>query len=159
MGHANRVVGYLASVATASLFYVVWLMVRFGFVPHEGGRVGDFLSSFRVAAFIWVVSGMGATFVLMTLPWFLAVRAYGRLQSFPLIYFLLFGSTTAFLIGCGATSMVPRPRFFRDDTFLGGFMNVAQGEGFCLLLTGFVFGLTFWLVSERLRPSRCIKAS
>ena len=159
MGHANRVVGYLASVATASLFYVVWLMVRFGFVPHEGGRVSVFLSSIRIATFIWAVSGMGATFVLMTLPWYLAVRAYGRLRSLPLIYFPLFGSTTAFLIGCGATSMVPRPRFFRDDTFLGGFMNVAQGEGFCLLLTGFVFGLTFWLVSERLRPSRCIKAS
>ena len=33
-------------------------------------------------------------------------------------------------------------------------MIAIERQGICLLLTGFVFGLTFWVVSERQRYSK-----
>jgi hypothetical protein len=38
-------------------------------------------------------------------------------------------------------------------------MIAIQRQGVCLMFTGLVFGLTFWFVSERLRPSRSIEAT
>jgi hypothetical protein len=49
--------------------------------------------------------------------------------------------------------------FIEDQTFLQGFMVAIERQGICLMLTGVVFGLTFWLVSERLRHPRSKEAS
>jgi hypothetical protein len=66
MGNANRLVGYLASVSTASLFYVVWIAVQ---NRTPGVPV---LFNIGFAFFFWLVGGMGAAFVLMAFPWVLA---------------------------------------------------------------------------------------
>jgi hypothetical protein len=153
MGNANRLVGYLASVTTASLFYVVWIAVQ---NRTPGVPV---LFNIGFAFFFWLVGGMGAAFVLMAFPWYLAVFWHDRLQRFGLMYFSLIGAAITIVIASGSSSLSPKPLFVEDQTFLQGFMVAVQRQGVCLLLTGLVFGLTFWLVSERLRPLRCRNAS
>ncbi|HEY1204705.1 MAG: hypothetical protein ABSH46_15365 [Bryobacteraceae bacterium] len=146
MGTANRLVGYLASVASASVFYLVWFVVRLELTrPH--GRV-SVLFDIGFAIFFWLFGGMGAALVLMALPWYLAVRGYGRLQCFGLTYFSLIGAATALVIGCGTSSLSPKPLWIEDQTFLEGFVIAAERQGVCLLLTGLVFGITFWLVTS-----------
>lgn len=147
MGKSNRLVGYLASVTSASLFYMVWLVVQ---NRTPGGRE-TFLFNIGFAFFFWLVGGMGAAFVLIAFPWYLAVVWHDRLQRFGLMYFSLIGAAITIAMGCGTSALFPKPLFVEDQTFLAGFMITAQRQGICLLLTGFVFGLTFWLVSERLR--------
>jgi hypothetical protein len=152
MGHANRVVGYLASVAAASLFYVAWLALSFMFVGPSRGQV-KVLFNIGLAIFFWSFEGMGAALALMALPWCLAVRAYARVRTSGWIYFPVIGAATTLVIGCGTSSLAPKPLFIEDQTFFEGFMVAAERQGICLLLTGLVFGFTFWTVSERLRPS------
>ncbi len=158
MGNANRLVGYLASVASASLFYVAWFVIAFepALTPHEDVSVSYMIG---LALVFWLVGGVGAALVLMALPWYLAVRVYGRMHRFGLVYFSIIGSTTAFVLGCGASSLSPKPLFIEDQSFFEGFRIAAEREGGCLLLTGLVFGITFWLVSERLRHSSLIEVS
>jgi uncharacterized membrane protein required for colicin V production len=57
MGNANRLVGYLASVAIASLFYVVWLAVVFEFGPPPHASI---VFNIGLAIFFWSDGGMGA---------------------------------------------------------------------------------------------------
>jgi hypothetical protein len=157
VGNANRLVGYLASVASASLFYLVWFVVEIA-VTQPDGRV-SILFDIWFAIFFWLFGGEGAALALMALPWCLAVWMYGRLHRFGLIYFSLIGSATAILIGCGASSLSPKPLFIEDQSFFEGFMIAVERQGICLGLTGLVFGATFWLVSERLRYPRYMKVA
>jgi hypothetical protein len=155
VGKVNRIVGYLASVASASLFYLVWFVVELELLPS--GHAG-LIFAIGFALFFWLAGGMGAALVSMALPWYLTVRGYGRLQRFGLFYFSLIGAATALVIGCGTSSLSPKPLFIEDQTFFEGFVIAAQRQGICLLLTGLTFGLTFWPVSERLQHSRSIAA-
>jgi hypothetical protein len=158
VGNANRLVGYLGSVVSASLFYMVWIVVS-----SEPNRTPDgdvtLLFKIGIALFFWLFGGMGAAFVLIAFPWYLAVRWHDRLQRFGLMYFCLIGAATTLVVGCATSSLSPKPLFMEDQTFFEGFMIAVQRQGICLLLTGFVFGLTFWLVSERLRHPLSIEAS
>ena len=75
MGHANRLVGYLASVASASLFYVAWLVIELNWLPDGHTSV-----LFKIGlAFFFMLFTVGPAFVLMAFPWYLLVRWYGRL--------------------------------------------------------------------------------
>jgi hypothetical protein len=152
----NRLIGYLASAVSASLFYVLWIVVSSG--PNRTPD-GDVTVLIGIAFFFWLFGGMAAAFVLMAFPWYLAVRWHDRLQRFGLMYFSLIGAATLLVIGCATSSLSPKPLFVEDQTFLEGFMIAVQRQGICLLLTGFVFGLTFWLVSERRRFTRSMEAS
>ena len=158
MGNVNRMVGYLASVTSASLFYVVWFVVSFEQNRTPDGHV-TVLFKIGLALFFWFFEGMCAAFVLMAFPWYLAVVWHDRVQRFGLMYFSLIGAAITIAVGCGTSSLSPKPLFIEDQTFLEGFMIAVQRQGICLLLTGFVFGLTFWLVSERRRHSRSMEAS
>jgi hypothetical protein len=152
MGRANRALGYLASVVSASLFYVAWFVIEINRKPVPEGRVGvRFELGFAI--FFLIFSGMGAAFVLMVPPWYATVRLYDRLKRFGPTYFSLIGAVATLAIGCATASLSPKPLFIEDQTFLQGFMIAIERQGFCLLLTGAVFGLTFWLISERLRTS------
>jgi hypothetical protein len=155
MGKANRMVGYLASFSSASLFYLVWFAVQ--------NRTSDshvtVLFQIGIAFFFWLFGGMAAAFVLMAFPWYLAVVWHGRLQRSGLMCFSLIGAATTTAIGCATSSLAPKPLFVEDQTFLEGFMIAIQRQGVCLMFTGLVFGLTFWFVSERLRHPRCIEAT
>jgi hypothetical protein len=166
MGKAHRLVGYLASVAGASLFYVTWFVIWIELNSTPGG---DTSFMFKIGlAFFFMLFSAGSAFVLMAIPWYLSVRWYDRLQRsgpinsvrwfdrarrFGLIYFSLLGAATTLVLGCATSSLSPKPLFIEDQTFLEGFMVAIERQGICLLLTGLVFGLTFWLVSERLRYS------
>jgi hypothetical protein len=154
VGNANRLVGYLASVTTATLFYVVWVVVQ-NWTPASHVTV---LFSIGIAFFFWLFGGLGAAFVLMALPWYLAVVWQRRLQRFGL-YFPVIGAATTMVIACCTSSLSPKPLFVDDQTFIEGFTIAVQRQGICLLLTGFVFGLTFWLVSERLRHTHSMETS
>jgi hypothetical protein len=153
MGTANRLVGYLASIASASLFYLVWFVVR---MPDS-----DVSIRFKIglAFFFWLFEGMFAAFVLMAFPWYLAVLWRDRVHRFGLIYFLLLGAATTLVVACGTSSLSPKPLFVEDQTFREGFIIAVQRQGVGFLLTGLVFGLTFWLVSERLRHPPLVEAS
>ena len=158
MGNVNRMVGYLASVTSASLFYVAWFVFSFEQNRTPDGHV-TVLFKIGLALFFWFFEGMCAAFVLMVFPWYLAVVWHDRGQRFGLMYFSLIGAAITIAVGCGTSSLSPKPLFIEDQTFLEGFMIAVQRQGICLLLTGFVFGLTFWLVSERRRHSRSMEAS
>ncbi len=97
--------------------------------------------------------GMAAALVLIAGPWCLAVILFDRLQRFGLLYFCLIGAVFTLAMGSATSSLSPKPLFIEDQTFLEGCMIAVQRQGAGLVLTGLVFGLTFWLVSERQRQS------
>jgi hypothetical protein len=144
MGNTHRMVGYLASFSSASLFYLVWLAVQ------NRTSASHVTVRFQIgfALFFWIFGGMAAALVLMAFPWCLAVVWHGRLQRSGLMYFSLIGAATTTVIGCATASLAPKPLFIEDQTFLEGFMIAIQRQGICLMFTGLVFGLTFWFVSR-----------
>ena len=144
MCNAHRMVGYLASFSSASLFYLVWLAVQ------NRTSASHVTVRFQIgfALFCWIFGGMAAALVLMAFPWYLAVVWHGRLQRSGLMYFSLIGAATTTVIGCATASLAPKPLFIEDQTFLEGFMIAIQRQGICLMFTGLVFGLTFWFVSR-----------
>ena len=144
MGNTHRMVGYLASFSSASLFYLVWLAVQ------NRTSASHVTVRFQIgfALFFWIFGGMAAALVLMAFPWYLAVVWHGRLQRSGLMYFSLIGAAITTVIGCATASLAPKPLFIEDQTFLEGFMIAIQRQGVCMMFTGLVFGLTFWFVSR-----------
>jgi hypothetical protein len=108
MGNANRLVGYFASVTSASLFYLVWFALKD--IPSDGHV--SFLLKIGVGFFFWLVGGMSAAFVLMAFPWYLAVVWHDRLQRFGLMYFSLIGAAITIAIGCGTSSLAPKTALY-----------------------------------------------
>jgi hypothetical protein len=94
---------------------------------------------------------MAVALVFLAAPWVLAVIWYKRLRRSGLMYFCLLGAAFTLAIGCATSSLSPKPLFIEDRTFLEGCSIAFKRQGACLILTGFVFGLTFWLISERKR--------
>ncbi len=152
MGTANHIIGYLAGAALATLFYVVRMLVSFS-VGIPAAEHVSYLFRFGLAVFFWLFGGTAVALALLFLPWCLAVWGYRRLQCSGLVYFGLIGAVATFIIGCGTASLSPKPLFIEDQTFLEGFMIAVERQGVCLLLTGLVFGLTYWFVSERQRQT------
>jgi hypothetical protein len=76
MGNAHRLVGYLASFSSASLFYLVWFAVQ----NRTSASHVTVLFQIGFALFFWLFGGMAAALVLMAFPWYLAVLWHGRLQ-------------------------------------------------------------------------------
>ena len=119
MGNANRLVGYLASVTSASIFYVVWFVVSFEQNRTPDGHV-TVLFKIGLAFFFWLFEGMGAAFLLMAFPWYLAVVWHDRLQRFGLMYFSLIGAATTIAIGCGTSSLSQNHSLLKTRHFLKG---------------------------------------
>ena len=103
----------LASVASASLFYVVWLVVSIQLRETPGEDTGVQFKIALALTFL-VFEGMGAAFVLMAFPWYFSVRWYDRLQRFGLIYFPLNGAATALIIGSCTSSPVSYTHLAQD---------------------------------------------
>jgi len=156
MGHANRLVGYLASVVSASLFYLAWSIIELGYIGPPGSTTLVF--KIGLASVFFVLYGPAAAFILMALPWYLAVLWHNRLR-FGLLYLSLVGAVITLAVTCATSSLAPKMLFVPDETFLEGFATAVERQGICLMLTGFVFGLTFWLVSERRRRPLSVKAA
>jgi hypothetical protein len=134
---------------------MVWFAVQ-SWTPHGDVTV---LFHIGIAFLFWLFGGMAAAFVFITLPWYLAVVWHDRMQRSGPMYFSLVGAAITTAIGCAMSSLAPKPLFIEDQTFLEGFKIAVQRQGVCLLLTGLVFGVTFWFVSERLRHPHSIRAS
>lgn len=149
LGCANRTIGYLASFLSASLFYLVWFSVE---TRTPGGNVG-LLFDIGLAIAFWLFEGMAAALVLMALPWYFAVMCHDRIKHAGLIQFSFIGAALTIAIACATSSLAPKPLFVEDQTFLQGFMIAIQRQGICFLLSGLLFGATFWFVSERRRYS------
>jgi len=115
------------------------------------------LFQITVAIFFWLFGGVAAALVLLALPWYLAVVWHKRLKHTGLAYFSILGAAVTTIIGCATSTLAPKPLFIEDQTFLQGFIIALQRQGVCLLLTGLLFGVTFWYVSERGRYSRSTK--
>jgi hypothetical protein len=156
MGKAHRWVGFLASVVSASLVYIICLAVSLEFEGPRDIHNGVFTLGFAIV--FWFFGGMAAALVLMVLPWVVVVQVSDRLRCFNPLYFALSGAVMILLLGCGTSSLAPKPLFVEDQSFIEGFLITAERQGIDLLLTGLVFGLTFWLMSERSRHSRSVKA-
>jgi hypothetical protein len=157
MGQVNRLVGYLASVVSAALFYLAWEVVTVAQIGPPDAST-SFLFKLGLASVFLVLYGPGAAFVLMALPWYLAVLWHSRLR-FGAIYFLMVGAATTLVLSCAASSLAPKMLFVPDETFIEGFLTAVERQGICLMLTGALFGLTFWLISERRRPVGSARAS
>jgi len=154
MGKAHRWVGYLSSFASASLFYIVSFTVR---QELDGPRsIHSSLADLGFAVFLWLFDGIAVALVLMALPWYGVVQLAARRHGSNLLYFALCGAAITLVLSCATSSLAPKPIFVEDQSFIEGFVITAQRQGIDLLLTGFVFGITFWLVSERLRRARSI---
>lgn len=109
-----------------------------------------------VAIFFWAFGGIAAALLAMALPWSLAVLWTNRIREFGLVSSLTLGSALTILLGCAASSLAPKPLFIEDQTFLKGFVIALQRQGICLLLAGLLFGVTYWYLSQRGRPSRSV---
>ena len=103
MGKADRRLGFLASVASASIFYVLWFLVSLGFDEFRDVHTG--LLTIGFAIFFWFFSGMAAAFAIMILPWYLVVRLSAGLRRFNLLYFAVSGAVITLVIGCVTSSL------------------------------------------------------
>lgn len=142
-------IGYLASFLSASLFYLVWFSVE---TRTPGSNVGV-LFEIGLAIFFWLFAGMAAALVFIAVPWCLAVMLHDRIKCAGLVYFSCIGAALTIVIACATSSLAPKPLFIEDQTFLQGFIIAIQRQGICFLLSGLLFGATFWFVSERRRYS------
>ena len=75
MGNANRLVGYLASVVSASLFYLVWTVISIELMYKASDGHIDIQFDIGLAI-IFMLLSVGPAFVSMAFPWYLSVRWY-----------------------------------------------------------------------------------
>jgi len=153
MDNKNRVGGYIASLIVSSLFYLLWFVVSSALEYRQRNQPVDLPLSIVLAVFFLFFQGTGTALVLMAIPWYFAVCAYDRIQRFGRIYFPLIGAATLLVIGCGTSSLAPKPLFIEDQTFLEGFMIALERQGLCLFLCGVLFGVTYWLIASKSRNS------
>ena len=105
-----------------------------------------------VAIFLTIFAGFGATMLLIAPFWFLVTLLRNLVPRFGALYFSALGAALTFLVGCTMSSLVPKPLFIEDQTFLEGFRIAVERQGVVFLVAGTVFGCVYWRVAERSRP-------
>lgn len=144
----KRAIGYIVGATAASLFYATYFM----WWTEESTPTApqaSFGFQLGLALFFWLTAGFCATISVMALLWIAVVRAYAIVRLSGPAYFGGFGAVLTLVLGCTVSSLTPKPFFIEDQTFLEGFLIVAQRQGVCLLLAGFILGLTYWSIGER----------
>lgn len=140
---ARRVAGYAVSAMLASFIYVVWLTVSVTFggvgTTHPGLIFG-----FGFALVFLFVGGFAPALLLIIVPWAIAVWAHLKTRRDGRIYFPGVGALLVFALGCTTASILPRPFWIEDQTFLEGAVIAAERQGVCLLLSGIAFGACYW---------------
>ena len=140
-GPMNPILGYLFSATAATAFYIIWLCA---ITTSLQFRLG-------FAVFFSIFGGFVPALGLMIAPWLLVVRGYRWVQLPGWIYFSAVGAVSTVVVGCVTSSLAPKPLFIEDQTFLEGTIIAAERQGVCMLLAGLLFGLTYWILSERRR--------
>jgi len=148
---ARRVTRYAASAILASLIYVLWITVSATFSGVGAARPG-LLFGFGFALVFLFVGGFALALLLMIVPWAIAVWAHLKTRWDGRLYFPGVGALLVFTLGCTTASIMPKPFWIDDQTFLEGAVIAAQREGICLLLSGIAFGACYWWL-ERREPS------
>src|ERR1700683_1942201 len=144
---APRITGYAASAILASLIYVVWIAVSAAF-----SRVGAARPGLLFGLVLLFVGGFALALLLMIVPWAIAVWVRLKTRWDGRLYFPGVGALLVFTLVCTIASIMPKPFWIDDQTFLEGAVIAAQREGICLLLSGIAFGACYrWL--ERREPS------
>jgi hypothetical protein len=149
---ARRAAAYAASALLASLVYVVWLVVSIKFGSGESTHSG-LLFGFGFAFIFWLTGGFALALVLMILPWAAAVWAQLKTRWDGRFYFPLVGALLVFTLGCAAGSIMPKPFFVDQQTFLEGAAITAQREGLCMVVCGIAFGTCYWWLDRRNRAT------
>ena len=146
---ARRVAGYAVSAMLASLIYVVWLTVSITFggvgITHPGLIFG-----FEFALVFLFVGGFALELLLMIVPWAIAVWTHLMTRWDGRIYFPGVGALLVFTLGCTTASLLPKPFWIEDQTFLEGAVIAAERQGVCLLLSGIAFGACYWWLERRI---------
>jgi hypothetical protein len=143
------------SALVASAIYIGWMTTTLTLstgVTHAGFNLGFSL-------WLWLTGGFVGTLVVMVMPWLIAVWAYRRLRWSNRIYFPPVGGFFVFVIGCAMASVSPKPLWIEDQTFFEGAMIAAGRQGLSFLVSGLVFGVSYWLLSERHDPDRVVLAN
>jgi hypothetical protein len=149
---ARRGLAYAASALLASLVYMVWLAVSVKFGSRESTHTG-LLFGFGFASIFWLTGGFALALVLMILPWAVAVWAQRKTRWDRRFYFPFVGALLVFILGCAAGSIMPKPLFVDEQTFLEGAAITAQREGLCMVVCGIAFGACYWWLDRRNRAT------
>jgi len=147
----RRVIGYFVGALAASLIYIGWLLIG---MTRLHGAAAEFGFNLGFSLLLWMTDGFGLTLVFVAVPWILAVWVCRILRWPGGVYFPLVGAISIFVIGCIMASVSPKPLWIEDQTFLQGAAIAAARQGLSFLVSGFVFGFAYWLISERRIPTR-----
>jgi hypothetical protein len=145
---AKRIAGYLVGAAAGILIDVIWdaCMTHFSVAPS--GRP-SIIFEIEIAIFFALFAGFGAALLLVAPIWCLVVLLRSWVSRLRAVYFSVTGATLLFLAGCAMSSLAPKPLFIEDQTFLEGFRIAVERQGVAFVFAGAVFGLVYWLVSEK----------
>ena len=148
VGHANRLRGYFAAVIAATLSYLVWIAAEDLLINPK--QQVNLLSILLIVMIVELFSIL-AVAVSMLVPWGLAIWGSTQHSRPGGVHFALAGASAAFILGCVASSLSPKPLFVEDQSFARGLEIAAQREGLGLFFSGLFGGLIYWSVSERRR--------
>ena len=148
---ARRIVGYLASIAAATLIYVIWdtCVTHLSVAPPGRPSV---MFEIGLGIFFAIFAGFGAAMLLIAPLWILVTLSRNLSGRFGGLYFSTMGAALTFLVACAMSSLAPKPLFIEDQTFLEGFRIAVERQGIVFLVAGAVFGYVYWLVTERSLP-------
>ncbi len=149
-GSMNPILGYLLSATVATAFYIIWVCADIAYAAAPG-QTTSLQFRLGLAVFFSIFGGFVPALGLMIAPWLLVVRGYRWVQLPGWIYFSAVGAVSTVVVGCVTSSLAPKPLFIEDQTFLEGAIIAAERQGVCMLLAGLLFGLTYWILSERRR--------
>ncbi len=146
----SRSLGYIVSSFLALLFYVVWIFFEVSLSSRGAHGV----------VLIWFALFGGCVFLALVVPWTVAVSVFPKGKCSGKLYFTFAGTILVFVLGCALSSLVPKPLFIEDQTFVEGFIIAVKRQGVCFSLAGSVFGASYWFVSERhVRANKAVGSS
>jgi hypothetical protein len=146
----RRVVAYASGAILASLAYMTWLIISAR--PGPSDTHGYLAVRVAFSLIFWLSGGFALALLPMIIPWIIVVWAYRRLQWSGGIYFPIAGSILLFIIACAATSIAPTPFWIDDQTLLKAALIAAQRQGISFLVSGLLFGISYWLLGEQHIP-------
>jgi len=144
MKNMQRTLGFLLCTCIANLIYVACLFIMSA--AHLGTDIKFTVLFLLVFS---VIGGFVPALLLMSIPWVLTVWGYGKVRRWGAVYFSSVGAVLTLVLGCITSSLSPKPLFIEDQTFIEGVMVAAQRQGIPMLTAGAVFGIAYWLISER----------
>ena len=80
--------------------------------------------------------------------WRLAIGRRAEPRLLGGFYVSAAGGAANLLLGCAASSLLPKPSFIEDQTFVEGLLVAATRQGGCLILSGVLGGMTCWLFAN-----------